>query len=95
MPIGRDHLRRFFERHWIGPQYEDEVIYERPSYKYTAGILFGRGLNAARFQRDDHGEAPGGARGRRGQDRDSTYDEVIRSSQDTLPSSAAVSFYTT
>ena len=95
MPIGRDHLRRFFERHWIGPQYEDEVIYERPSYKYTAGILFARGLNAARFQRDDHGEAPGGARGRRGQDRDSAYDEVIRSSQDTLPSSAAVSFYTT
>ncbi len=97
MSIGRDHLRRFFERHWIGPQYEDEeeLIHERPSYKYTAGILFAWGLDAARFQRDDHGEAPGGAKGRGGQDRDSAYDEVIRSAQDTLPSSAAVSFYTT
>ncbi len=95
MPDGRDAILEFCRRNWVGPRgFERELLRERPNNLYSAGILFPQGMHAARFQREDHGEAAGGAHGS-GPDSSDDGLDPIRTAQDLLPASAAISFHTT
>mgnify|MGYP001161415271 CR=1 FL=1 len=95
MVDGRDGILEFCRRNWLGPPLsEEELLRERPNRHYSAGILFPRGLYSARFQRDERGDATGGARGAGSEGVDSGLDP-IRTAQDLLPASAAISFHTT
>jgi len=95
MADGRDEILEFCSRNWLGPPLcEEELLRERPNSRYSAGILFPQGLHAARFQRDERGDAAGGARGAGSEGDDSGLDP-IRTAQDLLPASAAISFHTT